>query len=85
MTLATGVDGSLYVGGAFTAAGGKPSSRIARWTGAVPRPVAWLPAVLIDQCVGELSDSGAVDVGDGVIVAARIGRCQRRLDVMDWR
>ena len=47
--LAVGPDGSLYVGGLFIKAGGKPSSHIAQWTGEVPRPVAWLPAVLIDQ------------------------------------
>jgi hypothetical protein len=47
--LASGPDGSLYVGGGFTTAGGKPSSYIAQWTGVVPRPVAWFPAVLINQ------------------------------------
>jgi hypothetical protein len=47
--LTFGPDGSLYAGGEFTTAGGKPSSYIARWTGEVPKPVAWFPAVLIDQ------------------------------------
>ena len=49
IALAAGVDGSLYVGGAFTAAGGKPSSRIARWTGAILRPAIWFPVVLMEQ------------------------------------
>jgi WD40 repeat protein len=49
LALAFGPDGSLYAGGRFTTAGGKPSSHIAQWTGEVPRPVAWFPAVLIDQ------------------------------------
>jgi ubiquitin-protein ligase len=47
--LAVGPHGSLYAGGQFTRAGDKPSSNIAQWTGEVPRPVAWFPAVLIDQ------------------------------------
>jgi WD40 repeat protein len=48
--LAFSPDGSLYAGGGFTTAGGKPSSNIARWTkGVVQAPVAWFPAVLIDQ------------------------------------
>jgi hypothetical protein len=46
--LAVGPDGSLVVGGSFNTAGGKPSSRIARWTGAAVRtPVAWFPIALI--------------------------------------
>ena len=36
--LAVGPDGSVYAGGAFTAAGGVPASRVARWDG-----TAWQP------------------------------------------
>jgi hypothetical protein len=48
--LAFGPDGSLYVGGSFTEAGGKPSSRIARWLKEVAMPpVVWFPLVRIHQ------------------------------------
>jgi hypothetical protein len=48
--LAFGPVGLLYAGGQFATAGGKPSSAIAQWTGAVVRaPAAWLPVMLIDQ------------------------------------
>ena len=38
IALAVGADGSLYVGGYFTTAGGAPANRIARWDGS-----AWSP------------------------------------------
>jgi hypothetical protein len=48
--LAFGPDGSLYVGGSFTEAGGKPSSYIALWLGEVTMPpVLWFPLVRIHQ------------------------------------
>jgi hypothetical protein len=49
LAMAPGPDGSLYVGGKFITAGGKPSSYIAQWTGAAAQtPVAWFPIALID-------------------------------------
>jgi WD40 repeat protein len=47
--LAMGSDGSLYAGGSFTTAGGKLSSHIALWTGAILRPAIWFPVVLLEQ------------------------------------
>lgn len=48
--LAFGQDGSLYAGGMFSTADGKPSSKIARWTGEAPMtPVLWFPLVRIHQ------------------------------------
>ena len=38
--LAVGPDGSLYAGGGFTTAGGKPCARIARWTAADGRAIS---------------------------------------------
>jgi WD40 repeat protein len=50
LALAFGPDGSLYAGGGFDTAGGKPSSHFALWTGAVVSiSVIWFPVALIDQ------------------------------------
>jgi hypothetical protein len=48
--LAFRLDGSLYAGGFFTTAGGKPSLYIARWLKEVAMPpVVWFPLVRIHQ------------------------------------
>ena len=53
---AFGPDGLLYAGGTFSTAGDKVSVRIAQWNGEAVR-----------RC--DFNDSGAVDVGDIMIVA----------------
>jgi hypothetical protein len=48
--LAIGADGSLYAGGGFATAGGKPSSCIAQWLREVNMlSVLWFPLVLVHQ------------------------------------
>jgi hypothetical protein len=57
LALAFGPDGSLYAGGGFSTAGDKSSSAIAQWNGEAVR-----------RC--DFNNSGVVDVGDIMIVAA---------------
>ncbi len=67
--LATGPEGSVYVGGEFTAAGGLTTGPIARWDGSSWHPMVgltgWVEALGIGADGTVLAAGGMADTGNG--------------------
>lgn len=73
--VAVGAGGELYIGGAFTVAGGTPLNRVARWTGSRWRPLGtgipggYVTLLRYDSLTGRIIASGTWTVADDGAIA----------------